>query len=177
MALAKCPDCGSDVSTSALACPKCGRPIASTKKASLRIPTVWGLVIIALATVWIIASLVDGDSDSTGSVSSATGPPPTERQGCEISDFVISNVRTSWNTNGGAVMLTAVVTNSCAESAAPQLKWTAYYGDGSVAFTDEFWPASTGNIAPHQSYHIQDMQLARPHNWIYTLEVVRVNKW
>ena len=28
MALAKCPDCGKDVSTSAANCPQCGRPMA-----------------------------------------------------------------------------------------------------------------------------------------------------
>ena len=32
MALVKCPDYGSDVSTEAPACPKCGRPIAQAKK-------------------------------------------------------------------------------------------------------------------------------------------------
>ncbi|MGH8290622.1 MAG: hypothetical protein ACREV7_16650 [Steroidobacteraceae bacterium] len=69
MALIKCPDCASDVSTAAPACPKCGRPTAAAKKGSKTIPTGWGLVIIVVATVWIVAANINGNSDSSGNVS------------------------------------------------------------------------------------------------------------
>jgi DNA-directed RNA polymerase subunit RPC12/RpoP len=32
MALTKCPDCGGDISTSAVSCPRCGCPIQGTPK-------------------------------------------------------------------------------------------------------------------------------------------------
>lgn len=100
-----------------------------------------------------------------------------EQQGCVPSDFVISHMRTSWDIGGGALNLNGVVTNNCATPAGPELIWTGYYGDGSVAFSDEFWPASTVNIAPHQSYHFNDVELARPHKWKYTVVVVRARRW
>jgi hypothetical protein len=177
MALIKCPDCGSDVSTEAPACPKCGRPIAPVKKSSKGIPTGWGLLIIAAATIWIVAAMTSGNSDSGGRTGAADGSAVAERQGCEPSDFVISHMRTSWDIGGGALMLAGVITNNCTAPAGPELIWTGYYGDGSVAFSDEFWPASTVNIAPHQSYHFHDMKLTRPHNWRYTLSVVHVHQW
>ena len=68
MALKKCPDCGTDVSTEAPTCPKCGRPIASAKKGSKNISTGWGCLIIVVATIWIVASL-SGNNDSTESAS------------------------------------------------------------------------------------------------------------
>jgi zinc ribbon protein/putative nucleic acid binding protein len=73
VALTKCPDCGSDVSTEAPVCPKCGRPIAPVKKGSKKISTGWGLVIIVVATIWIVSALVENESsDSSGSASSTS---------------------------------------------------------------------------------------------------------
>jgi hypothetical protein len=73
VALTKCPDCGSAVSTQAPACPKCGRPMAPAKKSSKNIPTGWGLLMIVAATIWIVASLVKNEnSDSSGSASSTS---------------------------------------------------------------------------------------------------------
>ena len=177
MALTKCPDCGTVVSTEAPVCPKCGRPIAPAKRGFKKISTGWGLAIIAGATIWIVAALVNGNSEFSGSISGARTSSITERQRCEASDFVISHVRTSWETDPGAVTLTAVVTNNCSESAGPELAWTAYYSDGSVAFSDQFWPASAVNIAPHKSYPFQEIYLARPHRLKYTLNVASVNQW
>jgi hypothetical protein len=127
------------------------------------------------ATVWIVAALVNGNSNSNGSASNASSSSSAAT--CEIGDFVISHVKTSWATNPGALTLTAVVTNNCADAAGPELTWTAYYGDGSVAFADQFWPASTVNIAPRQSFHFQDMEVAQPHRWKYTLQVAAVRQW
>lgn len=66
VALKKCPDCGCDVSTQAPACPKCGRPMAPAKKSSKNIPTGWGLLIIVVATIWIVGALVNENSGSSG---------------------------------------------------------------------------------------------------------------
>ena len=71
--------------------------------------------------------------------------PSASSAGCQPGDFIISHVRTSWDTNPGAVTITGIITNKCAEAAGPELKWTAYYSDGSVAFSKDFWPASTVN--------------------------------
>lgn len=176
MAIVKCPDCGSDVSTEAPACPKCGRPLAPAKRKSTSIPTGWALLVIAVSTIWIVTAL-SSRTGSAGNPDRTGAPAIAQRQGCQPSDFAISHVRTHWHITGGALTLAGVITNNCAVPAGPELIWTGYYADGSVAFTDEFWPASTVNIAPHQSYHFHDIQLFQPHKWKYTLSVAHVQRW
>jgi len=49
MALTKCGDCGTEVSTEAKACPKCGKPTA--RGASWRLVVL--LAILALVLAWV----------------------------------------------------------------------------------------------------------------------------
>lgn len=52
MSLIQCPDCGTQVSSSAVACPRCARPIASSRAddfdATSIIPTPWMVTPLAL---------------------------------------------------------------------------------------------------------------------------------
>ncbi len=69
MALIKCPACGSDVSSDAPACPKCGHPIASANKSSKKLSGGWWLVII-VAIISIFGFLIpeygkSGSSDNS----------------------------------------------------------------------------------------------------------------
>lgn len=76
MALTKCPDCGSDVSTEAPTCPKCGRPNTPPKKTS-PIAAGCGVIILIFLVVGGISALVGGGSDdSSGSKASAAPPKP-----------------------------------------------------------------------------------------------------
>ena len=71
MSLLKCPDCHNDVSSSAPACPNCGRP---HKKSHLPIEIVAGLsiaLICLVALVWPSGSQDDAASDTV-----ASGAPP-----------------------------------------------------------------------------------------------------
>ena len=96
MALIRCPDCRSDVSDIAPACPKCGRPIAlasspepealrATKIAvANRQTSIRGAIALSVfATIGLLAWLgndraasVDGDTASAQSVSQASIPSP-----------------------------------------------------------------------------------------------------
>lgn len=134
-------------------------------------------------TVSIIASVLAAGmfaaqwfGDSGDSSVPAKSPQPSAVQ-CKVSDFRVSPMRISWGTNAGAVTLTASVYNGCSQSAAPELKWTAYYPDGSIAFSEEFWPAGAVNMAPHSRYPFEYLELARPQDWKYTLRVVAVTQW
>lgn len=72
MALIKCPGCAHDVSPGALACPQCGCPIAPAKKRARGIPTGCGIVIIVLATFWIIGAILSDNSGSSSNDSSTS---------------------------------------------------------------------------------------------------------
>lgn len=53
MALTPCPDCGGEMSTEALVCPKCGRPNkAIQKRFGKRVLVLWVLLIVAFLGVW-----------------------------------------------------------------------------------------------------------------------------
>lgn len=71
MALTKCPDCSSDVSTQAPACPKCGRPMAPAKKGSKNIPAGWALLFIVAATIWFVSTHVNENSRSAAETAAA----------------------------------------------------------------------------------------------------------
>jgi len=75
MALTKCPDCGTDVSTEAPACPKCGRPSSPPKKKTSPAAAGCGLILLAAIIIGIIASASGGGSDHS-SPSSAAAPKP-----------------------------------------------------------------------------------------------------
>ena len=75
MALINCPACGSDVSSDAPACPKCGHPIASANKTSKKLSCGWWLVII-VAIIWIFGFLIPeygGSTSISGGNSSGNG--------------------------------------------------------------------------------------------------------
>ncbi|HEX4268875.1 MAG TPA: hypothetical protein VHY36_13385 [Steroidobacteraceae bacterium] len=67
MALAKCPDCGCDLSTEAPACPKCGRPNAPPKKKKKTSPVSGGCGLILLIVFIIVAA---------GAIFSSKDPTP-----------------------------------------------------------------------------------------------------
>ena len=59
MALVKCPDCGSQISTEATACPKCGRPCTAAPAAPVRKKTsTFTWVILGLIAFGIFGSVV-----------------------------------------------------------------------------------------------------------------------
>lgn len=64
MALLKCPDCGSDVSSEAAACPKCGRK-ARSKVSPLRIV---GMLAIVALLIWAYIVIRDYERKVNGAL-------------------------------------------------------------------------------------------------------------
>jgi len=54
MALIKCKECGSDVSSIAAACPKCGAPVASTSTVAATAGRVWTITKLLIGAVLLI---------------------------------------------------------------------------------------------------------------------------
>ena len=60
------------------------------------------------------------------------------------------------------VTITGLVRHACPYAAGVQLKWTAYNKDGTVAFSEDFWPASVVNIQPDTPYAFEMMHAGSP---------------
>lgn len=80
MALIKCRECGTEVSSKAAACVKCGAPIK--KQASKGAEVIGGLVILGLAG-WILVEIFGGESSHP---SAAEKPAPAE-SACKAGDL------------------------------------------------------------------------------------------
>jgi hypothetical protein len=83
VSLQKCPDCGTDVSTAAAACPKCGRPFKAKQSAKSSIGC--GSVLLLFAAVGILAAMCSRNPDQStvqnqqGNPSPPTVPAPSPR--------------------------------------------------------------------------------------------------
>ena len=101
----------------------------------------------------------------------ATAHKPT----CGPANVSLSKLRTV--TEHRYVTLTGLVRHNCLTAVGVQLKWTAYNPDGSIAFTDNFWPASVLNIQANTDYPFEKINPAPPGNWKYTVEAVGIDHW
>jgi len=75
----------------------------------------------------------------------------TRQIGCAPSDFSVKQA--SWHRESSEfVRIVGELTSNCSEPAGVQLQAAFRDKDGKVVTTDEFWPASTRNIAAHAEY-------------------------
>ena len=91
--LRKCPDCGNDVSPSAVACPHCGRPF---RKSSSPIE-LSGILIIAVvcagALIWRLSSQYQGSTEPAQAVAPETAIAQPTREGPALSARIGYNRR------------------------------------------------------------------------------------
>lgn len=130
-----------------------------------------GVVAILLFALALIGKMVSG---SSGQVT-AQADRDTAPQSCTAADFSLS--KTKANAEYDVAKLTGIVTSRCASAAGVELKWTAFNSDGSVAFSNDFWPASTTNIPPNSDYSFEMMDTAPRGKWTYRVEPIKVNVW
>lgn len=124
------------------------------------------MFLIAVVFLWRL-----GNSGSQSSVQ----PVQATSQSCTAADFSVSKEKAT--TEYEEAKLTGVITSRCASAAGIQLKWTAFNSDGTVAFSSDFWPASTTNIPPHSDYPFEMMSAAPRGRWTYRVEPISVNVW
>jgi hypothetical protein len=94
---------------------------------------------------------------------------------CSVTDFSLTKIRS--HVEYDYAKLTGVVTNNCKSAVGVQLKWTAFNSDGTVAFSEDFWPASTTNIPPGADYAFETMNTAPRGRWTYRVEPIALNIW
>jgi hypothetical protein len=94
---------------------------------------------------------------------------------CTAADFSLSKEKATEGDDEAT--LTGVITSRCSAAAGVQLKWTAFNTDGTVAFSSDFWPASTTNIPPKSDYPFEMMNAAPRGKWTYTVEPISTNVW
>jgi hypothetical protein len=96
-------------------------------------------------------------------------------QSCTAADFSLSKTKAAVEYD--EAKLTGIVTSHCASAAGVRLKWTAFNPDGTVAFSSDFWPASTTNIPPHTDYAFEMMNSAPRGKWTYRVVPISVDVW
>lgn len=103
MALIKCPDCGSDVSSAAPSCPKCGRPIAKSKADAPNRKTSGCLVVIlAVLVLGVVGAIVGGHDKPTASTESDSFPtsvPPEQPIHRPVTRFTADQLFSAYNAN------------------------------------------------------------------------------
>jgi hypothetical protein len=120
--------------------------------------------------------LVLGTMQSTSEVKSISHPETSEDAfTCTPAAFSLAKTRASVEYD--YAKLTGIVSNHCKQAVGVQLKWTAFNSDGTVAFSQDFWPASTTNIPPTTDYPFEMMAAAPRGKWTYKVEPVALRQW
>lgn len=138
------------------------------------------LLFIALGAFFIIGVLAVSRTSRQSTVPTSNQPSgqsnrDTGASPCTAADFSLSKLKA--NAEYEVAKLTGIVTSHCASAAGVQLKWTAFNSDGTVAFSEDFWPASTTNIPPRTDYAFEMMNSAPRGKWTYRVEPIGVNVW
>lgn len=94
---------------------------------------------------------------------------------CPTSSVSVTHTRYSYT--DGFATVTGIVTQTCGSAVGVHLKFTAYYADGSVAFTDDFWPNSTSNIPSGTRFPFEDQQQTAIAPVRYSIMVLGTETW
>jgi hypothetical protein len=109
-------------------------------------------LLVAVGILAIIGSLIERGSDGSAPQAEPKKVELRTRQmGCGPSDFSIKQA--NWHRESSEfVRIVGELISNCSERAGVQLQAVFRDKDGTVVTTDEFWPASTRNIAAHANY-------------------------
>lgn len=167
MTLKACRECKKEVSSEASECPYCG--ISHPDRSHSR-KGYWAIGVILLAMFGAYeASQFRPAALATNDFNTA----PIAR--CSASNVTVSNLKAT--IDDGFARITGMVRHNCKSSAGVELIWTAFNSDGSIAFSDRFWPASTVNIPSDTDYPFDTMNKAPKGKWTYRVQPAATNIW
>jgi len=137
------------------------------------------LIVVPLgigAFIWYGSTTSLNHTPTVSNVYAAPPPPAAApKPACAPSDFTLSKV--TYEPTYGSVRIKGIIRHACPVAAGVQLKWTAYNKDGSVAFVNNFWPASTVNIQAGTDYAFQTINSGSPQIARYEVAPVDVHVW
>ncbi|HEY1613900.1 MAG TPA: zinc ribbon domain-containing protein [Rhizomicrobium sp.] len=136
-----------------------------------REPFRFGAVIVILLSLGLFAiNVSDLRRPSSASVAESSGP-------CSPADFTVSDLATPQAETSDYIKLTGMLHNGCSQASGAQLKWTVFNSDGTVAFSDDFWPDSTTNLPPNGDFPFDTLHSAPNGTWTYKVEVISTTAW
>lgn len=135
-----------------------------------------GVLAAIIAVIGVLGVIGAGLQDTT-SISNRSSYSGVRGRvsNCGPESFAVSKLK-AW-TEYDYAHLTGIVRHNCSSAVGVQLKWTAFNADGTVAFANNFWPASTTNIPPNTDYAFEMMNAAPRSKWRYTVEPVGIYSW
>lgn len=170
MALIRCPDCGREVSDSALACPSCARPFVRTAIHSLPPPRMrsssWRSLLWVVPLCFVgMCTLISIANVPTSSTTAASSPSGDSRPAA-ASRAVSPPVKIeSWRweadpnfTSDGAVIFTAVVRNTSSNPIrSVRLEFTSFDAAGRILDTQSDYatglpPGGTASSKGYATY-------------------------
>ncbi len=92
MALIKCKECGSEVSSKADACPKCGVKI----KKSMGCGSLIAVVFLSFIVIGLISSSLSTDSGPASSSSTSSSSAPREKSPRELKEEIRAQINLDW---------------------------------------------------------------------------------
>jgi hypothetical protein len=95
--------------------------------------------------------------------------------GCSINNIVIK--KPNFRYSGDYAYVTGILNQSCKGAIGVELKWTAFYKDGSVAFSQTFWPNSISNIPANTDFPFEFMNSSKIPPASYTIIVNGARIW
>jgi hypothetical protein len=100
----------------------------------------------------------------------------TQQMGCTSSDVALKQV--SWRReNSEFARVVGELINNCLESTGVQLQAVFRDKDGKVVMTNEFWPASTRNIAGHETYSFSTLTRVGAEAVTLNVKILDLRRW
>ena len=132
----------------------------------------------AVGILAVVGSLVEKalDPGNTPTAEPRKVDSRTQQMGCTSSDVALKQV--SWRReNLEFARVAGELINNCAESTGVQLQAVFRDKDGKVVMTNEFWPASTRNIARHETYSFSTLARVGAEAATLNVQILGAHRW
>jgi ribosomal protein L40E len=178
MALKACQECGTQISTSAASCPKCGAPnLPPKKRDAISSLARWFIIIFVIIPIGIGLFIGVYQQQTheravpdTGSTVAVSGP-----KDCRVSDIGLDKI--TGRMEEYSIKITGRLLNNCAMPTGVQLKVTIYDKGGAVLAVEDPWPASTNNIPAHTDFPFEVIFMKTKGLAKYDVRVIDVRSW